>query len=129
MPSGEASEPIIEEHIHVSNHPLHALTVVVVPGAETTSLLGPDVNHFTNKVSWVSHDRRHGVCESHEAKLAPVVADVVVGPEQEELVLQEDVVTAEQSPVQELVESDWHSTSEQIGWALLDWDSKQSLGW
>jgi len=65
----------------------------------------------------------------HEEELAPVVADIVVGPEQEELVLQPDVVTAENRPVEELVCCDWKTSLEQVGWAFFERNSKQSLGW
>ena len=40
-PSGHTSKIVVEMHVHVSDHPFEALSVAVVPGAETTSLFWP----------------------------------------------------------------------------------------
>jgi len=53
LPLSVASEPIIVLHVHVSEHPLPALTVAVVPGAEASSFLGPDIHHLARLVDWI----------------------------------------------------------------------------
>jgi hypothetical protein len=76
---------------HVFNHPLKALSVVVVPCAETSSLLWPQVNHLSSHVSWVSNDGCDTEGHSHEDSLDKIVTNIIVNPEQEELIFQENV--------------------------------------
>ncbi len=51
---------------------------------------------------------------THEAELAPIIADIVVGPEEEELILHEDVVMHHNSPVKELIHCEWETTFKQV---------------
>ena len=43
--------------------------------------------------------------ETHEAELDPIIAEVIVGPEEEEFILQPVVMCHEHSPIQELIHS------------------------
>lgn len=112
MPLSEVSHVTVREHVHIGDHPLSTVSVAVVPGAETTSFLWPEVNHFSDVIGWVRDSRSDSVRNSHEHEFTPVIAEVIVDPEQVELILQEDVMTAEESPVQELISCEWESSLE-----------------
>ena len=62
-----------------------------------------------------------------EEELAPVVADIVVNPVEEALVLQKEVEVHVGTPEEELVRSQWEAALEQVCWAFLEWDSEESL--
>ena len=47
------SEHVIVLQLEVFYHPFCALSVAVVPGAETTSLLWPQVDHLSDLIEWV----------------------------------------------------------------------------
>ena len=65
----------------------------------------------------------------HETELAPFVAEVVISPEQKELVFHEDIVAHKGPPVQQLVGSERETSTEQIRGAFFKGDSKQGLSW
>lgn len=113
---------------HVFNHPLEALSVAVIPGAETSSLLWPQVNHLPCHVSWVSNDGCETEGNSHEDCLHEIVTNIIVNPEQEELIFQENVEVHISCPEQELVHSEWETSLKQIAGSLFKWDSAQGLG-
>lgn len=129
MPGSKASEIVVELHIHVCDHPLEALTIAVVPGAETSSLLWPQVNHFSGEVSWVSNNRSCSMGNSHKAKFTPIVADVVVDPPKEELVLEENVKVSEGGPIKELIACKREPSSKKVRRSFFKWNSQQSLSW
>ena len=84
-------------------HPGEALSIAIIPCAETSSFFWPEINHFSGVVGWVRDETGNAESGSHEYGFAHFVADVVVHPEQEELVLQENVKVNIHSPEQELV--------------------------
>lgn len=112
MPLGKASEVVIELHVHVCDHPLCAASVAVVPSAETTSLLWPDVNHLSGEVGWIGKERSNEVRRCQEAKLDIVVTEVVVNVQEIESLLQPMVVTHHHGPVDHLISSKREASSE-----------------
>jgi hypothetical protein len=90
-PAAVASEVVVPMELHIRNHPSKALPIVVVPGAETTSFLWPKVNHLSGHVSWISNGGRNTECNAHHDELTVFITHVVVSPEQEELILEENV--------------------------------------
>lgn len=113
--------------LHVYNHPLEALSVAVVPGAETSTFFWPDINHLSGVISWVGNDggQAEGTCLEQE--FTPVIADIVVNPEEEELILHENVEIHVSRPEEELIQGNWETALQKVGWSLFDWDSKKSL--
>jgi hypothetical protein len=57
-PSRVTSEAVEELDFHILYHPLKALSVIVIPSAETSSFLGPEIYHFPGQVGWVSESGR-----------------------------------------------------------------------
>ena len=66
---------------------------------------------------------------TQEGQLNELVLEVIVDPEQEELVLEIDIRKAEHRPECELVHSQWERALEKIRQTLLEWNSEQSLDW
>ena len=122
-PTPVALEVVHAEHIHVVDLPSEAVAVAIVPGAVTTALLGPQVDHLTHKVRGVRKGGGHTEGEGHEEELDPVVVKIVVRPQEEALVLQESVKCTVSDPEDPLVRKDWESTSEQVVGALFDGNS------
>ena len=85
-------------NVHVVDHPLEALSVVIVPGAVTTTLLGPQIDHLSCVVGGVGHGGGDRETEDHVNHLAVIVAEVLVDPEEEPLVLVEGVEGHESGP-------------------------------
>ena len=88
---------------HVLEHPFVCLSIAIIPCAETSSFLRPEIDHLSGVIGWVRHETGETEGGSHEYSLAYFVADVVVHPEQEELILQEDVEVNIHRPEDELV--------------------------
>ena len=105
------------------NHPGEALPIAVVPGAETSSFLWPQVNHFSSHVCWVSNNRGESKGHSHECSFTEFVTNIIVNPEQKELIFQENVEVHVSCPEQELVESKWETTLKQVAGSFLKWNS------
>lgn len=127
LPGKHASKIVVILKLHVFNHPLEALSIAVIPGAETSSLLWPEINHFTSHVSRVWNNWSNSERWTHEDELTEFITDIVVDPEQEELILQENVEVDIGRPEQELICDKWESSLEQIAWSLFKWNSEQSL--
>lgn len=130
VPSDPLSVPRQEvevELIHVFDHPLGALAVAVVPGAVTAALLGPEVDHGAGEVERVGQEGGHAEAEAHKERLAPVVSEVLVHPEEEELVLQERVERAESGPEDKGARPDGEATLEEVAGALLKGDSDKGV--
>jgi len=89
--------------IHILDHPLCALAVVVVPRAMATTLFGPQVDHLPNIVHRVCDCGGNSEGEGHVDCLAVVVWEVLVHPEEEPLVLVEGVESEVGHPEQPLV--------------------------
>ena len=113
--------------VQILDHPFEALPVVVVPGAVATTLLGPQVDHLSGEVGRVGDRARHTEREDHVHQLAEVVREILIHPEEEELVLAECVQRSERSPEEELIHGKGESTSEQEGGTFLEGDPEQSL--
>lgn len=111
-PTPVAGQVVVGEHVHVLDHPLEALTVVIVPGAVTTALLRPEVDHLAGEVSGICKDTAARKTESHVEQLAVFVAEVLVHPHVEELVFVECVESAEGGPEEELVHGQGEAASE-----------------
>ena len=126
-PSPVSGQIVVIHHVHVLHHPLHALSVVIVPSAVTTALLGPQVDHLTSEIGRVCNNTTASEAENHVDKLAVLVAEVLVQPEEEELVFVECVEGAERGPEEELVHGEREAASEQVGGALFEGDAEQSL--
>ena len=92
-----------------------------------TALLRPQVNHLTCKVGRIGNDTTDTKREAHIDKLAVIVAEIIIKPHEEELVLVEGVERAEGCPEEELVCCKWESTSEQIARAFFNWNAEQGL--
>jgi len=69
------------------NHPGEALPIAVVPGAETSSFLWPEINHFSSVISWIRDKGSDTERGTHEHELTPFIAYIIVNPEQEEFIL------------------------------------------
>ena len=123
------SEVVKVLKFHVLNHPLGTLSVAIIPGAEASALLGPQVKHLSGLIEWVRYCRGDTEGEADEAELAPIVADVVVYPPEEELVLQPGVEIAVNGPEHELVRCYREGSLEAVARALLEWDPEECLGW
>ena len=103
LPHSHASEIVVVLDFHILDHPLEALSVGVVPSAETTSFFWPEINHLSCHIGWVWNNGGNKETGAHEEEFAPLVADVIIYPQQEELILHEDVKVHKGSPEQELV--------------------------
>ena len=97
------TEVVEIQHVHVFNHPFHALSIVIVPGAVASSFLGPDINHFSCEVARVREDGSSCKSNTHHSCLDILVAEVIICPQEEEFVLHETVERAESYPEQPLV--------------------------
>lgn len=93
----------------------------------TTALLRPEVNHGPREVERVAEEGGHGEGNCHHAALNVVVAEVLVDPEEEELVLSERVDRAEGRPEHQLRGPDGEATLEKVAWALLEGDADQGV--
>ena len=58
-----------------------------------------------------------------ELELTPVVTNIIVGPKQEELVLEPHVYDHIKTEEEELVCIQWETTSEQVSWSFFKWNS------
>lgn len=96
------------------------MTIGVVPGAMPTAFFGPDVNHLTSEVERVSYDRRDTKREAHVEGFDVVVAEVVIGPHEEELILEEGVEGAISCPKHQLTAPNGETTLEQVGESLFE---------
>ena len=97
-PLSVAGEEVETELVHVLNHPLGALAIAVVPCAMTTTLLWPEIYHLAREVEWVGHCGGETEGYAHHHKLAIVVAEVLVHPKEEELVLHPSIYSAVACP-------------------------------
>lgn len=103
LPCSHTSEVVVVLELHVMQHPGEALSIAIIPCAETSSFLWPEIDHLSGVIGWVRHETGESESGTHEHTLAYFVADVVVHPEQEELILQEDVEVNIHCPEDELV--------------------------
>ena len=126
-PSPVTRQEVVAEHVVVFDLPLEALSIAVVPGAVAAALLRPQVNHLTCEVGRIGNDTTATKGEAHIDELAVIVAEIIIEPHEEELVLIECVEGAEGCPEKELVHGEWETTSEQICWTFLEGDAKESL--
>ena len=78
------------------------------------ALLRPQVNHLTCEVGRIGNDTTATKGEAHIDELAVIVAEIIIEPHEEELVLIECVERAEGCPEKELVRGEWEASSEQI---------------
>jgi len=69
------------------NHPGEALSIGVVPGAETSSLLWPQINHFSSVISWIRDKGSDTERGTHKDGFAYFITYIIVYPEQEEFIL------------------------------------------
>ena len=113
-PSPVTRQEVVAEHVVVFDLPLEALSIAVVPGAVAAALLRPQVNHLTCEVGRVGNDTTATEGEAHIDELAVIVAEIIIEPHEEELVLVEGVERAEGCPEKELVRGEWEASSEQI---------------
>lgn len=98
--------------VHILNHPPGAHAVVVVPGAMTTTFLGPQVDHLPNIVERVCDAGGNSEGEGNVDGLAVVVGEILVDPEEEPLVLVPGVESEVGHPEHPLVGNYWESSSE-----------------
>lgn len=77
--------------LHVLDHPFPAISIAVIPSAVSSTLLWPDINHFSDVIGWVSQEGAPGERGVMEEELAPIIWDVVIYPQQEKLVFQPDI--------------------------------------
>ena len=126
-PSPVTRQEVVAEHVVVFDLPLEALSIAVVPGAVAAALLRPQVNHLTCEVGRIGNDTTATEGEAHIDKLAIIVAEIIIEPHEEELVLIESVERAEGGPEKELVHGEWETSSEQICRTFLEGDAKESL--
>ena len=124
-----ALQVIVSMHIHILDHPLRTCSVVVIPCAVATSLLWPQIYHFTDVVHWVSNCTSRSKGECHFKRFDIVVVEIVVYMEEEIFILQPGVKRAIPSPEQELIGCKREASSKQIGESFLKWNSEQSLRW
>jgi len=96
------SKHVVVLELQVFYQPFGALSVTVVPGAEATSLLWPQVDHLSGLVQWVRDGGGHGEGEPNETSFAKIIADIIVHPPEEKLVLDPDVEVAIGHPKHEL---------------------------
>jgi len=87
------------------------LSIAIVPGAVTTSFLGPDVNHLADVVAGVSYGRSYSKGETHVDGFTVVVVEIVVYPQEEELVLVPSIEGQISDPEHPLTCCDRKSTS------------------
>ena len=80
----------------------------------TTSFLWPDVDHLSCEQSWVGGKEGSEERETHEGKFEVVIVVVVIQMQVEELVLQEDILSAEESVEQVMSGSNRPSSSEEV---------------
>ena len=92
-----------------------------------TALLRPQVNHLTCKVGRIGNDTTATKREAHIDKLAVIVAEIIIEPHEEELVLVEGVECAEGCPEEELVHGEWEASSEQICRTFFEGNAEESL--
>ena len=95
--------------LHIRDHPLEALSVAVVPGAETSTFFWPDINHLSGVISWVGNDAGYGERTGLEEEFTPFIADIIVNPEEEELILHENVEIHVSCPEEELIQGNWET--------------------
>ena len=126
-PSPVPRQEVVAEHVVVFDHPLEALSIVVVPGAVAAALLRPQVNHLTCEVGRIGNDATAGEREAHVDKLAVVVAEIIIHPHEEELVLIEGIEGAVGGPEEELVHGEREAASEQVCRTFLEGDAKKGL--
>ena len=81
LPSSHSSEVVVVLKFHIMKHPVEALSIAIIPCAETSSFLWPQINHFSRVVGWVRDETGNGERSTHEYALADFVADVIVHPE------------------------------------------------
>ena len=91
------------------------------------ALLRPQVNHLTCKVGRIGNDTTDTKREAHIDKLAVIVAEIIIEPHEEELVLVEGVERAEGGPEEELVHGEWEASSEQICRTFFEGNAEESL--
>jgi hypothetical protein len=81
LPCSHSPEVVVVLKFHIVHHPGEALSIAIIPCAETSSFLRPQINHFSGVVGWISdHTSNREGC-SHENGLAYFVADVIINPE------------------------------------------------
>ena len=102
-PSPVSRQIVVIHHVHVLDHPLHALSVVIVPSAVTTALFRPQIDHLSSELGRVGNNTSDSEGASHEDGLHEVVTEVMIGPEEEVFVLVEGIEGAVSRPEQELI--------------------------
>lgn len=81
LPCSHTSKVVVVLEFHVMQHPGEALSIAIIPCAETSSFLRPEIDHLSGVIGWVRHETGETEGGSHEYSLAYFVADVVVHPE------------------------------------------------
>ena len=120
---------VVTKEVHVLDLPSEALLVAIVPCAVTSTFFWPDVDHLSSIVEWIGHDTCNAKGDSHVDQFDVVIWESLVEPKEEVLVLVEGEDGAECGPEQPLVQGEWCSSSEQVRWSLLEWNSEKSLCW
>lgn len=91
------------------------------------ALLGPEVNHLAREVEGVSHHGSETEANAHVNSLAPVVAEVLVDPEEEELVLQPRIESHVAGPEDKGTCPDREAALEQVAGTLLEGDPDERV--
>lgn len=117
------SEHVVVLELQVFYQPFGALSVTVVPGAEATSLLWPQVDHLSGLVEWVRDSGGNAEGESNKTSFAKIIADIIVHPPEEKLILDPDVEVAISHPEHELTCCNWECTLKQVSWSFFHWNS------
>ena len=86
LPCSHSSEVVEVLEFHIMKHPVEALSIAIIPCAETSSFFGPQVDHLTGVVSGIGEHGSDDEGEGVEVELDPVVAEIIVHPQVEELV-------------------------------------------
>ena len=81
LPCNHSSEVVEVLKFHIMQHPGEALSIAIIPCAETSSFFWPEINHLSGVVGWIRDETGNAESCSHEYGFAHFVADVVVHPE------------------------------------------------
>ena len=81
LPCSHSSEVVVVLKFHILNHPSEALSIIVVPGAETSSFLWPQVNHFSGVVGWIRNEGGNSEGHPHKDGFTHFITDIIVHPE------------------------------------------------
>ena len=73
------------------DHPSPAISIAVIPSAVSSTLLWPDINHFSDVIGGIGQEGAPKECGVMEEELAPIIWDVIIYPQHEKLVFQPDI--------------------------------------